>query len=418
MIEQTTRKMAATNALPIPRWPGILLLLAAIVIGSISTAGAAEWRLDPILRVAGDYDDNPFLSIRTDVEEDASGTIVEGAARIAYSSERTEFFITPRLRSRQYGSNSDLDSDDQFVDMNWTTRTQSTDIRIRGNYSRESARTGERADTDFDVEDPEDIPDDESGRVGIRDRRERIVISPSILYRLSDVSSVTARISYQDVDYAESFAGILTDYTDTRMNLSYGRAFSPRNTAILRATYRTYESAGGASSVDGYGFNLGFDRRITENTRFRALAGIENTELLDGDTEASWVADVSIYRQLETTTLLAQYRRSINSSGAGQLGARDSINLSFRRDLNDTITAGLGARIYSVGAVSGSSQNFNDQNYVQLQSLLTWNLSEVFSIDAEYRYTFLDRESLGESSNSNEITIWFNYRPTPMIRSR
>jgi len=394
------------------------ILASLIAAGAISTTEAAEWRIEPVLRVAGDFDDNPYLSIRTDLDENASGTIVEGSANIAYAAERTDFSFTPRFRSRSYGSDVDLDSDDQFLRMNFTTRTRSTDFRIRGDYSRESTRTAERADTDFDVEDPSDIPEDNSGRVGIRDRRERFVLQPSILFRVSDVSALNARMDYYDVRYDEAFRGTLTDYTDNRLTLSYSRAFSPRNTAILAASYRKFETASSTESVDGVALNVGFDRRFTETTRLRAMVGLEDTELVGADNEMSWVADVSLFQQLETTTLLAQYRRSVSASGVGQLGARDSVNLNFTRDLNDTITAGLGARVYVTSAVNTTSQNFDDHDYVQLRSQLIWNVSEVFSVEADYRYTFLDRESLGESSNSNQITIWFNYVPRPMIRSR
>ena len=393
-------------------------LFLLVVCAAITTTEAAEWRIEPVVRLAADFDDNPFLSIRTDVEENASGAIVEGAAKIAYAGERTDFFITPRLRSRSYGSATDLDSDDQFLNMNFATRTQSTDFRIRGNYSRESTRTAERADTDLDIEDPGDIPEDESGRVGIRDRRERLTIAPSILYRISDISALTARMDYQDVTYDEAFAGLLEDYSNSRLSLSYSRAFSPRNTAIIGASYRKFDTSSSLKTVNSVGFNIGFDRRFTQNTRFRAVAGLEDTELVNAESEVAWVADVSLYRQLETTTLLAQYRRSVSASGVGQLGARDSINLNFSRDLNDTITAGLGARVYVTSAVNSTSQTFDDQNYVQLRSQFIWKLSEVFSLEADYRYTFLDRESLGESSNSNQISIWLNYQPRPMIRSR
>jgi len=243
-------------------------------------------------------------------------------------------------------------------------------------------------------------------------------LSPSVLYRISNVSAITARVDYQDVDYDEAFFGLLTDYTDARLSLSYSRAFSQRNTAIVGATYRTFETADSFSSVDGIGFNIGFDRRLSETMRFRAKAGLEDTELVGADNELAWVADVSLSRQLETISLLAQYRRSVNASGSGQLGARDSINFSFSRELNDKITAGLGARIYSTKAVNETAAAFDDRDYVQLRSQFTWNLSEVFSVQAEYRYTVLDRELLGESSNSNEVTLWLSYQPRPVIRSR
>lgn len=416
MHKLTTVCTAALSVLS--RITPISTIVVVIAAGALSTAEGAEWRLEPVVRVAGDFDDNPFLSIRTDADENASGYIVEGAAKVTYAADRTNFTLTPRVRSRQYDEDLDLDSDDQFLTMNFATQTLSTDFRLRGNYSRESTRTAERADTNFDIEDPEEIPEDDSGRVGIRDRRERLVLSPSVLYRLSNVSAISARVDYQDVDYDEAFIGILTDYVDTRLNLTYSRAFSSRNTGIIGATYRTYDTDDNVSSVDGVGFNIGFDRRISQTTRLRARAGLEDTEFVNADNEMAWIADISLSRQLETINLLAQYRRSVSASGSGQLGARDSINLNFTRDLNDRFSAGLGARIYSTNAVNRTAFDFDDRDYVQLRSQFTWRVTEVFSIEANYRYTVLDRASLGESSNSNEVTIWFSYQPRPVIRSR
>ena len=388
-------------------------------------AQAAEWKIEPVIRIAADFDDNPYLSIRTDGDENASGTILEGAARVSYAAETTNFRLTPRIRSRSYGSTSDLDSDDQFLTADFTTRTQSLDLRLRGNYTRESIRTAERADTDFNIEDPEDIPEDDSGIVDDDDpnarnrgRRERLSFTPSLRYRLSSISALTARVAYQDVTYDDIFTNILTDYTNARLSLAYSRAFSPRNTAIVGASYRTFEAEGTPGSVDGIGFNLGFDRRLTETTRFRATAGLEDTEIINASNELAWVADLSLSRELETISLLAQYRRTVSASGAGQLGSRDSINFNFTRDLSDKVSAGLGARVYATNAVNDTAQNFDDQDYVQLRSQFTWNVTEVFSIEANYRYTILDRETRGESSNSNEITLWFSYQPRAIVRSR
>jgi hypothetical protein len=47
-----------------------------------------------------------------------------------------------------------------------------------------------------------------------------------------------------------------------------------------------------------------------------------------------------------------------------------------------------------------------------LQTLFTWYLSEAFVIEADYRYTVLDRSNaIGERSNSNRVGLWFVYQP-------
>jgi hypothetical protein len=162
----------------------------------------------------------------------------------------------------------------------------------------------------------------------------------------------------------------------------------------------------------------GVNYRVSETARFRATAGLENTEVGDNDNDMNWVADVSFVRRQKTTTLLAQYRRSISASGSGSLATRDSISLNFTRDLSDRISAGLGARIYSTNAIDETIAPFEERDYVQLRARFTWYLSRTISMEADYRYTFLARENLEESANSNQITIWMNYVPVPMTSSR
>lgn len=398
------------------RFTTLCIIAIILFAGAVTTVNAAEWRIEPIVRLAADFEDNPYLSTFTDFESE-SGYIVEGSAEVSYFSDRSNFYFEPTLRSRSYGSESSLNSDDQFLNFGFNTGSQSTDFRIRGDYSRESVRTAERADADLDVTDPDDIPSDDTGLVDIQDRRERFLLTPSLLYRMSDISAISARLNYQDVRYADAFAGRLTDYTDSRMSLSYRRSWSERNIAIVGATYRNYQTDQGNNEVAGIGFNVGFDRTISQTTEFRATVGLEDTETSSTDSEVSWVTNISLVRQLQTTTLLAQYERSISASGSGALGARDAINLNFTRRLNDLISAGIGARVYSTNSVD-KTLTFDERDYVQLRAQFTWHISQVFSIDTNYRYTFLNRDVLGESSNSNQITLWFNYQPQPITRSR
>jgi hypothetical protein len=146
--------------------------------------------------------------------------------------------------------------------------------------------------------------------------------------------------------------------------------------------------------------------------------GYENTEIEGSDDVLEPVANMSYVRQQKTTTLLAQYRRSISASGAGALGIRDEFNLNFTRRLSDRVSAGIGARFYTTSDVEDVLIDIDERTYMQLRAQFTWHLSTAFSLQTDYRYTFLDREVLGESANSNQITLWLNFVPTPMVRSR
>ena len=391
-------------------------IATAIAMLATPAAQAAEWRIEPLVRAGADYDDNAILTPRTDLDSDISGYIIDLKAKFAYASETSKFFITPTLRTRDYDK-PEYDADDQFLDFRLDHDTQSSTFAFRGNYSRESVRTAERSDADLDIEDPDEIPDDDTARVASAARRQLFRLSPSWSYRMSDASSIVAALAYTDTSYDEVIGNRYTDYSDARANLSYRRVWSPRNTAILTGFYRQYESDG-SDPVDGFGFNAGFERTLSETMRIRALVGVENTETTPTETESNWVADLSLTRRLQTITMLAQYRRSISGGGSGSLNSRDQFNLNFVRQLNERASAGLGVRAYQTNALIKGNTNFDERDYVQLRAQFTWKMTPRWSVETNYRYTFSDRSSLGESANSNQVTVWLNYRPTPIIRSR
>mgnify|MGYP001224531636 CR=1 FL=1 len=409
----------ATNATTvyISKW---VIGVCAMVIAS---AANAEWQLDPVLRVGWDYDDNAAMSIRTDGEEQISGPVAEAAVDIRSDTETSYISLRPMARTRNYEDQYNRDSDDGFLRMRWGLDREKHTLRSEVNYALESVRTAELGGDDFDFEsDPGDIADDDTGRVGLRQRRERLRILPRWTYRFSDVSAIVAESNFLNVTYEDQPEETnLFDYTDARFTLSYRHALSQTNTGILSVTGRDFQTDnvdGGDST--GYGVSAGFNRKWSQTTQLRALLGVEQTDLnnesLDQeDPDPSFVTEVSLLRQLETTRLLAQYRQRIAASGRGGLRRRSEVNLSLARDLNDKISAGIGFRAYTIDVIEGAAK---EQDYVQLRGQFVWRMTPALSIQANYIHTLLDRRDLGESANSNRFTLWFSYQPTPRGRLR
>ena len=226
------------------------------------------------------------------------------------------------------------------------------------------------------------------------------------------MSSIGVDIDYFDTRYDDVFAGLLTDYTDTRLDLNYRRSLSSTTTWGISLTGRTYDSDGSPDDVDGYGLSATLEHALSDKTRVRAEIGFEDTD--DGsdiDSDPEVTGSLTLTRNLQTIRLLAQYRRSVSGGGAGRVTVRDSLNLNFRRRLSEKISAGLGVRAYQSQTAGGSSLD-EGRDYIQLRSGLVWYLTRSFVIEADYRYTVQDfDEVFGESANSNQVNLWFVYQP-------
>ena len=400
---------------------GVTLLALALGLGSASPA-YADLEFEPILRAAWDYDDNAALSVRTDEEEQISGVIGEASVDIRNAFDKGFISLRPMLRSRRYESEADRDSDDQFLDFRSSYNGVRNDFRFNADYDRESVRTAELADADLDTDiDPDDIPDDDTGRISGRERRERIRGTARWGFQLSSVSVIEASVNHLDVGYEDQEPlSTLFDYTDTRFRLAYNRSFSPRTSGVIAATARNYNSERLNADQSGVGVQLGLTRDLSETVQFRALFGVEDTDvqtagLVPEDREQNIIGNISIVRNLETTRLLAQYRQRIAPSGRGGLTRRDEFNLRFTRDLNDRFSAGLGVRAYTINTLRG---DVAEQDFVQLRGQVFWRISQAFSLQADYRYTVINRELLGEGANANRITLWLSYHPMTTGRVR
>jgi hypothetical protein len=394
----------------------LLTSLPVLALLLTNPAAAQNWRFDPVLKIGADFDDNAELSTRTDQEIDLQGTLFNAAADINYNSDATTFNFSPRFVWRKYPDNPELESDDIFVRSVLRRQLRNSSLGFRLKYDNQSVRTAERADTDLDIEDPDEIEDDDTGRVTLRGDREALRVAPFWDFRFSERSTLGTQLSYRAIRYDDVFAGALEDFDDIRANISYRYGLSNRNTAIVTATGRQFETADGLNESTGSGIRVGVERSFTENTTLRGMIGVESAERNNTGSESATVGELVLIRRLETIRLLAGYVRSITGTGAGRLSVRDAFNLNFTRQLSEKISAGLGVRAYQSRGL-GASQQIDDRNYIQLRSNFIWYLSQSFSLEFDYRYTNLNRIEVGERANSNGVNIWFAWHPNRTVRT-
>ena len=230
------------------------------------------------------------------------------------------------------------------------------------------------------------------------------------------ISTVGLGLDYYDVGYDDEISGTLFDYTDARLNLTYRRAVSDVNTALVTLTGRQYDSAATVNDISGVGLLVGFEHRLSEQMQVTAMIGLEDTDVTGVLLDPEVIGEVTLIRDLDTIRMFARYKRSVNPGGGGRLTVRDAINLNFRRRLSEKISAGLGIRAYQTERIPTITSE-DDRQYIQLQSTFLWYLSSSMVIETSYRYTISDRHSIaGERSNSNQINVWFVYQPRTVPR--
>jgi hypothetical protein len=378
-----------------------------------SSAFGQDWQISPEIAAGYEYDDNAELSIRTDDVVELNGLLAEASVDVDYLSETTEFGFTPLVRRRTYPGDPEFDATEIAARLNYRFETIKSTWRIDGRLNRSPVRNAERVDDDLDIQDPDDILDDDSGLVGLGGDRDRLILRPSWTYRWSNVSSTKLQVDYRAVNYNETFV-FLQPYSDTTLLANYRYGFSTRTSGFVEGSVRRYEDDA-FSEFDTIALGIGLETQVTPTFRIRARIGAEEVESArTGISKIQPVGELSFIRRIETIRLLAQYRRTVSSTGSGNMSERDSINVNFTRDLTERFEAGLGVRAYQNRPInlSGIEIGGFEREYLQLTARFTWNITRSFALRTTYQYTVSSRQIEGESANSNQIVAWLIFRPT------
>jgi hypothetical protein len=233
---------------------------------------------------------------------------------------------------------------------------------------------------------------------------------------------MTLGINHVDVDYKE-IPPIHVPYTDSRVDASLRRAFSEKTRGFISSSFRRYkrdpDPVGTQLDIETVGIRVGFDRDLTEKTRFRAEIGVEKTKPDQGESTSDVVGDIYWAKNLETVKLLVQFKRNISASGDGMLVTRDSVNLSMTKQFSERVGGGLAVRAYKTDPSSVNAITGIERDYAQFGADLEYALSRVLSMRFAYYYTYVDRTIAGEgAANGNELNLTFVYQPKPMTMSR
>lgn len=389
-----------------------LPLIACLALAA--PMASANWRVSPQLELGIEHDDNTTIDDTTGASNSDVGYGFNALATFDYESQLTEFSLTPRLRAKRYQDQDDLDSNDQFLDFDFRHERQKSMFRFRGNYSSESIRTAERSNVDFDIEDPDEIPDDDTGQVIDTGKRDRLKLMPRFTFDLTERATFGIGGSYLDTDYDDDVSQFLTGFSDYNLNTSVGYSWTQRDTISLIVSTGEYEVDSSGASFRSNGISVGYNRQLSERTRFRLTVGSDSSEDASGDDQTNTVGEVSLIRLYSTSRFIASLQRSVSGGGGGGLAIRDSLSLNISRDVTPKWTISGGVRAYQTDALASSNVGFVDRDYLQIRLASRWYLSRKFSVDLDYRYTDIDRGVVAvnqSTGTSNLISLWLNWHP-------
>jgi hypothetical protein len=343
----------------------LILFLLLLIVWEVN---AEKLDILPTLVITGGYDDN-ILFTRTKSIGDSYIKAKPGLD-VTVSSEQYDIGLDIYGEVYRYLEAKELDVENYKFNFDGGYNLSSHwSLRGRAYYLKDTTLDSEL---------------DETGRVGIRENRERYLASGQLGYNLDEVSLLRLDYAYTKTNY-ESEARVNRDVQDVA--LGYERWINNRVDRISITPSYNWALVEQGTEYDYYRLSGGWTHIFSKTLRMRNILGYGYTETTQGkntNTNQVWNADLSLTKSAETTSLKIGFRSDIRLDSFGDLFEVDRLYLNFRYNLTERFRM----LFYGSYYVSRPIEIFDraDRAYFVLRPALTYNMTRYHTLSLRYRY--------------------------------
>ncbi len=381
------------------------LLIGAPLLLAAWSVGAANWEVVPRAQLGYRYSDNYRLDLPS-AEIDVSGAEADLAATWRTVDPRTQFEITPRIRSSYFPSERDEDSTDYFLGMALSDETPRRRMGFGTDFSREDVVRSElpSAEPGGDLGDPA-VQD--AGRTFQRNRRDLIRLRPFFSYDFSQRSHLELQAHYLQADFDQQFAGAQQDFKDFGASAGVGFLVSQRSSVLLRALASRYETT---FDTDAYGGEVEWGRDFSENSRMYVRLGGQQTRPERGRSDTNFIAGVGGRWMGQRNSLFLDLTRTVGPISAGTIVERHQLRLRIDHDVSPRLALLLGARASRDEEIEGGG-TYPTREYATAELGLEWRMLRTLALTARYNYRWQEYADEPSDASANGFLIGVVYEP-------
>ncbi len=397
---------------------GAAYLAAALATALLNAgpAAAADWHVYPRLELAGLYDDNYSL-LPAASKVSVSGGQLGAQLAISAHTPRTEFSLTPQVRSSYFPSERDFNSTDGQLDAVLKHAWQKATLTLNAGFLDQSVFANERPEAVVPGGDQGGGGTGDSGRI-VADNRQRLYrVAAQFAQRLGQRSNLEASAGYVSADYQRQIVGAQLDYRNGDGYLGWAYDATQSDTLRIGAVaedYRTDSASLSSSHTDG--LRAEWAHQISPTLRsYLRLGGARTTydQPATGARPAS--ASNATYAaglrgSYQVTEIYLDASRSIEPNGTGFLVRRDQLQFNLTRQLRPLLNGSIGILGISDAATGGvGAAAFADRHYAVGRLQFERRFTRAWSLTGRYEYAW--QKFSGEDSNrrGNRVDISMIY---------
>jgi hypothetical protein len=367
-------------------------------------ASAQEWKLESNISQRVLYSDNLLLS--RDREIETVGFITTPALHLERNSPTSQIAFDGRFEFAEYIDHSEFNSQDQLLD-----------LRVDQALSERAAfRLGAGFTHDTTLKSEQDI----TGRF-LDDSIEFVSwnVAPGFAYRLTPVDEMVVRGSYRETTYYDTDEKTDYQYFGPAMDFRHQLNELEAVTATIGAT-RFIPDEPGKDYTDTISTLFGYSYQSSE--RFSISGGVGAAYSMRHEDPGRDTDDLGFrlkfnmnYELSEQTSVRAALSHDNEPSGDGDQVVRNRATIGLNHKLTPLTTARLNIdyadNVDVIGSEGDETSDEGTSRYTSVRPAVAWQLTEDWSLEAQYRfrYRLFDDDGGDAMSNSVFLTLQYNF---------
>ncbi len=360
-----------------------------------------EWRLDTNISQSVFYTDNLLLSRNRDIE--TVGFLTAPALRLQRNSPTSQIALDARFEFAEYLNHSDFNSQDQFLNLAVDQAiSERSELRLDAAFTRDTTLKNEQDITGRFLDDSF--------------RFVRWDVAPGWAYLLSPVDEIVVRGSYRDVDYHTDEK---TDYRYFGPAIDYSRQLNEleRVTATI-AAFRFIPEEPGEDHTDTVSTLFGYTYTPSELFTIGGGVGFSYSMRTEDPGRDSNELGYRIkfntrYVMSDQTTLRASISHDTEPSGDGDQVVRNRLTFGLDHKLTPLTTARLNLNyadnVDIIGSEGSDTSDEDTSRYASVRPAIAWQLTEDWSLEAQYQFRYRLFDDDGGSTHSNTVFLTLQY---------
>jgi hypothetical protein len=380
---------------------GLWAVAVLTVCSGWKGASAQEWQLTSNISQAVLYSDNLLLSRARNV--DAFGSITAPQVHLERISPTSNITLNGRFEFAEYLDHSEFNSQDQFLNLNvQQAMSERSTLGLRANFTHDTTLKSEQDITGKELDNSFDFIN--------------WYATPSWSYLVSPLDEIVLRGSYQEVNYDTTEK---TDYQYFGPSIDYNHQLSELAQFTSTVGFFRYipdepgdDYTDTISTLFGYGY--------TSSERFSINGGVGFFYAMRTEDPGKDSSDFGYrlkfnmnYLMNDQTSMRVALSHDAEPSGDGDQVVRNRVGLGFDYKFTPLTTGRLTLDYVDnedfLGFEGNSTTNEGTSRYASLRPSVLWQLTEDWSLAAEYRFRYKVFESNSDTETSNTVMLTLQY---------